>query len=89
MVTRSATVRNEYGIHCRPASLIAREALSYPGAIAVRTASGQANAKSVLEMVSLAAGCGEQVAISVKGPDEEAVVQRFVALFETHFEFSK
>jgi phosphocarrier protein len=89
MVTRFATVRNEYGIHCRPSSVIAREAMSYPGTITVRTATGQANAKSVLEMVSLAAGPGEQVTISVKGPDEEATAHRFVGLFETHFEFSK
>jgi len=89
MVTRSATVQNEYGIHCRPSTLIAIEARSYPGTITVSTPTGKADAKSVIEMVSLAAGHGESVTITVKGPDEEAVAQRFVSLFEKHFDFEK
>jgi len=89
MVTQSATVRNEFGIHCRPSSLIAREAMDYPGSITVRSDSGDANAKSILELVGLAVGRGQRVRISVTGPDEEAVARHFAELFEQHFDFAR
>ncbi len=89
MVTRSATVRNQFGIHCRPSCLIAKEAMGYPGTITVRTDAGQADAKSVLEMGSLGVGPGTRVTILVKGPDEDAVAARFVELFERQFEFER
>lgn len=89
MVTLSATVRNEFGIHCRPSSIIAREAMDYPGSITVRTDGGDANAKSILDLVGLAVGRGQRVRVSVAGPDEEAVAQRFAALFEQQFDFAR
>lgn len=89
MTTLSATVCNEFGIHCRPSSMIAREAMDYPGTITVQTDSGAANAKSILELVGLAVGRGERVRVCVVGPDEEAVARHFAALFEQHFDFAR
>jgi phosphotransferase system HPr (HPr) family protein len=89
MVTLSATVCNEFGIHCRPSSIIAREALEYSGSITVRSDGGEANAKSILELVGLAVGRGQRVRISVSGPDEDAVARHFAALFAQHFDFAR
>ena len=61
--------------------------MDYPGSISVRTDTGGANAKSILELVGLAIGHGQQVRISVAGPDEEAVARHFAAMFEQHFDF--
>lgn len=89
MVTLSAKVRNEFGIHCRPSLLIAQEARNYTGSVTVRDGTGVANAKSVLELMSLAICCDHTVSVSVDGPDEEAVARRFVSLFEQHFDFPR
>jgi len=89
MVTLTATVRNEYGIHCRPSLLIAQEAKDYPGSITVRDGSNVANAKSVLELMSLAICCDHHLSISVEGPDEDAIAHRFAALFEKRFDFPR
>ena len=89
MVILSATVRNEYGIHVRPSAEIAKEAQLYPGTITVRDEVGQANAKSILELIGLALGHGHTVTIAVDGPDAAAVAERFVALFEKQFEFTR
>ena len=69
--------------------MIAREAMDYSGSITVRTDSGNANAKSILELVGLAVGRGQRVRITVTGPDEEAVARHFAALFEQHFDFAR
>jgi phosphotransferase system HPr (HPr) family protein len=87
MVTLSATVGNELGIHARPSLLIARAALEYAGSITVHSDDGVANAKSVLELLGLAAGPGRRLEITVSGPDEAAVARRFVGLFEQHYDF--
>ena len=88
MITRAATVQNAWGIHCRPSSLIAQEARLYEGTITVHRGTCHANARSVLELVGLALGPGHGISITVEGPDEVAMAERFVALFEKHFDFS-
>ncbi|OGV63759.1 MAG: hypothetical protein A3K18_35190 [Lentisphaerae bacterium RIFOXYA12_64_32] len=90
MVSLEATVRNKYGIHCRPSALIAKEAQSYSGTITVTTEKhATAEAKAVLPLVGLGITCGESVLVSVSGPDEDVVCRRMVALFETNFDFKR
>ena len=90
MVTTNATVKNEYGIHCRPSAVIAQAMKGYEGTVTVRTEDGrEARADSVLSLVGLAARCGDTVTLEVSGPDEEAACQRLVELFETSFDFPR
>ena len=89
MVTRQATVKNAFGIHCRPSAVIASQARSYSGSIRASNHHGDADAKSVLELVGLAAACRQELTIAVEGPDEEQVCAQFVALFESQFDFER
>ena len=91
MTAMEATVKNEYGIHCRPSAVIAKEAQSYAGAIEVVSKSNgaKADAKSILLLVGLGVKCNETVVITVSGPDEEAMARHMVELFETSFDFSR
>jgi len=90
MVTRTACVRNGYGIHCRPAALIAQEALGYTGsAILVKDNDQEADIASILALVALGLQAGTSVQISVSGPDEDSFCERLVELFETEFDFSR
>ena len=89
MATKQATVRNRFGIHCRPSAMIAEQARSYSGTIRVRGLHGEADAKSVLQLVGLAAACGQEIDITVAGPDADNVCARFVELFETDFDFDR
>jgi len=90
MTSRTATVRNEYGIHCRPSAVIAQEVRSYPGRITVRTSDGrEADPRRLLELISLGIHCGDTVVIEVEGPDEDKVCTRLVELFETNFDFPR
>ena len=91
MSREQATIRNEYGIHCRPSAVIAREAQAYAGTIEVwrEGADSKIDAKSILMIVGLGIRCGETVTIAVTGPDEASMCQRMVELFETDYDFSK
>ena len=90
MTSRTATVKNEYGIHCRPSAVISQEVRNYPGRITVRTADGrEADPRRLLELIALGIHCGETVTIEVEGPDEQQVCDRLVELFETEFDFPR
>jgi phosphocarrier protein HPr len=87
MFEKTAIVRNEHGIHCRPSAVIVKAAHDFPGTIRVVAGSGEANLKSLLALVSLGLACGTAVRIRVSGPDEETWCNRMAQLFETHFDF--
>lgn len=87
MIRARATVRNERGIHCRPSTAIARALESYPGEVSVIGAEGRCNPRSVMDIMALELEVGSSVWIEVAGPDEEAVCNRAVELFETRFDF--
>jgi phosphocarrier protein HPr len=67
--------------------LIIKEVGRYAGWMQVLGPSGQADLRSLLELVSLGLEKGAHVRIRVSGPDEQAFCSRFVELFETHFDF--
>ena len=90
MKTGCATVANQYGIHCRPSTLIVKEAQAYPGKITVTVDEGApTNAKNILGLLGLAITCGKTVTITVAGPDEDLWLDKMVRLFSTDFDFRR
>ncbi len=89
MVSKTAIVRNEHGIHCRPSAVIAKEVMQYDGEVHVSVVDNtRMDARNILGLISLGATCGQAVRITVSGGrDEEAFCQRMVDLFETQFDF--
>jgi len=84
-----ATVRNERGIHCRPSTVIAKDLKGYPGRIRVLGDEGECDPRSVMEIMGLALEPGSAVWIEVDGPDERALCDHVLELFETQFDFPR
>lgn len=90
MTSRQATIKNEYGIHCRPSAVIATEAKELAGEITVADGRGNtADPRSIMALLSLGLTQGRDVTVTVDGPDEEGVCARLVELLETNFDFPK
>lgn len=90
MATQSATIVNKYGIHCRPAAVIAKEAQGYSGSIKVETQDGNAcEARNIMGLIGLGITVGQTVRIEVEGPEDEAVCERMAELFHTAFDFTR
>ena len=87
MQTRTATIANAQGIHCRPSAVIVKEFMGYPGAIRLSNSNGSCDLSSVLQLLSLEMTQGSVVRVEVEGPDEAAKADRVVELLETHFDF--
>jgi phosphotransferase system HPr (HPr) family protein len=89
MDAATVTIRNKRGIHCRPAAMIAREAkLLDTHQILIHCPQHEpVDARDLLGLISLGLPAGSQIQVSVSGPDEEFVCQRFAGLFQGNFEF--
>jgi len=84
MKNRGVVLRCQHGLHLRVAATVAGIARGH-GSTAVRLSCGHcqnANACSVLELLTLEAGRGAQLEITAEGPDEAVVVERLAQLFE-------
>lgn len=86
MVVKQVMVRNETGIHARPASNFITEAKKYKSKITLRNMSRNGtqavNAKSIMMVLSIAATKDTVVEIAADGEDEEQAVEALVSLVE-------
>jgi phosphocarrier protein HPr len=74
------TIKNKVGLHARPASLFVREAARFKSTITVIHGETQANAKSILNVLTLGANQGAKLIIRAEGEDAETALQALAAL---------
>ena len=79
------TVVNTVGLHARPAAKIAQAAAQFLSDITLQHGTYEANGKSIMGLLGLAAGQGAEVLIRVNGPDEDAALSALEELFESGF----
>ena len=87
MVERTAIIKNKQGMHCRPSTVIIKEAITMPGQITISTKDASCDCKSIMALLSLGLCPGAKVRIQVTGDNEEANCERLAALFEEEFDF--
>lgn len=87
MYKKTTKILNKSGLHARPASDFVKEAGKFSSKITIRRLDEdeEANAKSIVFLLSLGVGQGVEVEISAKGDDEQQAVDSLVALIESGF----
>ncbi len=83
---KMVTVRNRAGIHARPAALIAQTANKFASEILIEKDSTTINAKSIMGVITMAAGYNTVLTVTAEGRDAKAAVDAINALFENKFE---
>jgi len=77
------TVNDPLGIHARPAGIIAKMAKPYADTVITITKGDKTvKASQLMKLMSLAAKNGDEVTVSVEGPEEEAAFAAVKAFFE-------
>ena len=84
--TLQVVVKGEHGLHARPAGVLAKQAQSFEADIFLVNDGQKADAKSILDVLTLAAGPGDVVEIHARGEDAEKALDSLRALFERKFE---
>ena len=86
MVEKILTVKNRAGIHARPATLIAQLANKFTSEITLEKDSIVINAKSIMGVITMAAGYNTTLTLKVEGPDESEAASAIEDLLEKKFD---
>ena len=86
MVKQTVTVKNQLGLHLRPAGILCRTAMLYKSHITLGHAGGSANAKSVLSVLGAGINTGDELEITCEGADEQEAMEALRELFESGLE---
>ncbi len=82
----TARIIHETGLHARPASVFVKLASGFKSKITVSANGRKANAKSILEILTLGAGKDCELVIEADGEDEDAAIRALVDMVTTRLE---
>jgi len=85
MYKEEVVLKNETGLHARPASLFVKEASKFSSNIKVFKDGKEYNAKSIMGILSMGAGKGDAITIQAEGEDEKEAVKALVDLVNDNF----
>jgi phosphocarrier protein len=88
MVAKKTVIKNKTGLHARPASEFVQAATKFKSNINIRRVAeedDEANAKSIIFLLSLGLCQGEEVEVSADGEDENEAVDALIALIDSGF----
>ena len=85
MPERQVIVRNEKGLHVRPATAFMQLASKYASKVQIVKGGQTVNGKSSLELLMLAATEGTALTIRAEGPDADQAVEALAKFVEDKF----
>ena len=71
MVKKSIKIELSSGLEARPAAMLVQVASQYDSKIYLEADSKRVNAKSIMGMMTLGMGAGEDITVSADGGDEQ------------------
>lgn len=78
----SYTIKDEIGIHARPAGLLAKKAKEFASVITIEKNGKSAAATKLMAVMGMGVKRGETVNVSIEGPDEDAAAEAMQKFFE-------
>ncbi len=85
MIEKKLTLKNKLGLHARAAAKLVQVAEQYKSDIKIVKDSVEADGKSILGVLLLAAPVGSELIFRVDGEDEEQAIKAIEDLIEDKF----
>jgi len=85
MKTTSVQIVNKLGMHARASAKFVTLAAQFKSDVTLGRNGQNANGKSIMGIMMLAAGKGSQVELTVNGADEEQALQALMGLIDNRF----
>ncbi len=80
----SYVIKDEVGIHARPAGLLLKEAKKYESKVLIIKDGKAIEATNLMAVMGLGVKCGETIDVEISGSDENAAYEDIKAFFEKH-----
>lgn len=84
-VVKRFQIKNRLGLHARAAALLVQTINQYSAQVKISKDGAVADGRSILSVMTLAAGQGTKVQVEAKGKDAETVVRAIERLIERKF----
>ncbi|NTU67736.1 MAG: HPr family phosphocarrier protein [Chlorobiaceae bacterium] len=85
MIVQEVTIRNNAGLHTRPAAAVVKLASKFKSDFFIEMEGTEINAKSIIGVMSLAAPKGSRMVLRLEGEDETEAARQLVEFFEQGF----
>jgi phosphocarrier protein len=72
MKTFTYTIKDELGIHARPAGMLAKTAKGFESTVTIEKGGKSVNATKLMMLMGLGVKQGDEIKVTVEGADEEA-----------------
>ena len=82
MKTFDYVVKDELGIHARPAGLLVKEVKNYKSKLLLKKDDTEIDATRLMAIMALGVKCGTKVTLTIEGEDEEEACQALQQFFE-------
>jgi len=82
MQTFSYVVKDEMGIHARPAGQFVKEASSFPCKITIAKDGKEVDAKRIFGIMGLGVKCGQEIILTAEGEQEEEAIAHLQEFLE-------
>ena len=80
------TLRNEEGLHARPAAMFVRAANQFASDITIVSDGDEVNGKSIIGIMSLGLYSGQEITLQADGADETEAVEYLANFIENELE---
>ncbi len=84
-IEETVRLTNKMGLHARPSNQIAETASRFGAAVQLGKDGMSVDAKSVIELLILAAECGSELVVSADGDDAEEAVAAIREVIDSRF----
>ena len=85
MISKEITIINKLGLHARAAAKFITVASHFSSEITLNGKGQQANGKSIMEVMMLAAGKGSEMTLTTEGEDEMEAMSALEELINDRF----
>lgn len=85
MISEKITIKNEQGLHMRPAGVLAKAATKYPCNVKLVVGEKEINAKSIMMIIGGCIKCGMDVEVVCSGEQEAEALAEIKQLAENGF----
>ena len=75
MIERSFILKDEMGLHARPAALLMARMLHVSSCVEIICGDRRADGKDVMSIMAMNTVAGDEVTFRIDGPDEEAAMK--------------
>lgn len=84
MKTFEYTIKDELGIHARPAGMLVKEAKSYGSKITITKDGKSVEGTKLMLLMGLGVKCGDTITVTVEGEDEDIAEKGMKEFFEAN-----